>query len=68
MSGYTEEMLATWQDAEVRDIHQEMMQLTMRIVAKVLFDTDPIDRAHEVAVCHGVARLLDPPQVFGQAP
>ena len=33
-------MLATWQDGEVRDIHQEMMQLTMRIVAKVLFSVE----------------------------
>ena len=29
-----------WQDGEVRDIHQEMMQLTMRIVAKVLFSVE----------------------------
>src|SRR6202521_3682837 len=40
MAAYTEDMLATWQDAEVRDIHQEMMQLTMRIVAKVLFSVE----------------------------
>ncbi len=49
MSGFTEEMLATWQDAEVRDIHQEMMQLTMRIVAKVLFSVEVKEDTERVA-------------------
>jgi cytochrome P450 len=40
VSAYAEEMMATWQEGEVRDIHQEMMQLTMRIVAKVLFSVE----------------------------
>ena len=40
MAAYAEDMLATWQDGDVRDIHQEMMQLTMRIVAKVLFSVE----------------------------
>jgi cytochrome P450 len=30
-------MLATWQDGEERDVHQDMTRLTMEIVAKVLF-------------------------------
>ncbi len=49
MSRYTEEMLATWQDAQVRDIHQEMMQLTMRIVAKVLFGVEVKEDTERVA-------------------
>jgi cytochrome P450 len=49
MSGYTEEMLANWQDAEVRDVHQEMMQLTMRIVAKVLFGVEVKEDTERVA-------------------
>ena len=42
-------MLATWQDGEVRDIHQEMMQLTMRIVAKVLFGVEVKEDTERVA-------------------
>jgi len=30
-------MLATWQDGEERDVHQDMTRLTMDIIAKVLF-------------------------------
>ncbi len=37
---YTLQMLQTWQEGEVRDIHQEMMQLTLNIVTKTLFDVD----------------------------
>ncbi len=33
----TARMLATWQDGEERDVHQDMTRLTMEIVAKVLF-------------------------------
>jgi cytochrome P450 len=40
MTSFTEEMLAHWQDGETRDIHQDMMQLTLRIVAKVLFGVE----------------------------
>ena len=49
MSAYTEEMLAGWPQGEVRDIHQEMMQLTMRIVAKVLFSVEVSEDAQKVA-------------------
>jgi cytochrome P450 len=68
MAAYTEEMLATWQNAEVRDIHQEMMQLTMRIVAKVLFsvevkeDTERVAAALNVLMRHtSGGRMILPP-------
>jgi cytochrome P450 len=68
MAAYTEEMLDTWQDAEVRDIHQEMMQLTMRIVAKVLFsvevkaDTERVAAALNVLMRHtSGGRMILPP-------
>jgi cytochrome P450 len=68
MSGYTEEMLTTWENAEVRDIHQEMMQLTMRIVAKVLFsvevkeDTERVAGALNVLLRHtSGGRMILPP-------
>src|SRR5437899_4729588 len=37
MLEYTEEMLATWRHGEVRDVHEDMMALTLRIVSKALF-------------------------------
>jgi len=40
MAAYIEEMLPHGRTPKVRDIHQEMMQLTMRIVAKVLFSVE----------------------------
>lgn len=40
MVDYTRKLLTTWQDSEVRDIHQEMMQLTLKIVANPPFFKD----------------------------
>ena len=40
MVDYTEQMLQGWADGQHRDIQEEMMQLTLRIVAKTLFDAD----------------------------
>jgi len=40
MVEYTERLLDEWQDGEERDIHKEMMRLTLQIVAKTLFDAD----------------------------
>jgi cytochrome P450 len=53
-------MLEQWSDGEVRDLHEDMMGLTMRIAAKTLFDADvtedveEVDRAVE-AVLHEIA-------------
>ncbi len=33
-------MLASWRDGEVRDVHAEMMRLTLDIVAMTLFGAD----------------------------
>jgi cytochrome P450 len=40
MTQHTEEMLETWRKGEVRDLNAEMQRLTLRIVAKTLFDVD----------------------------
>jgi cytochrome P450 len=40
MVAYTQQMLQTWQSGEVRDVHQDMMQLTLNIVTKTLFNVD----------------------------
>lgn len=45
MTGYTEQMLETWRDGETRDIHEDMMALTLRIVVKALFGADVRDEA-----------------------
>ena len=48
MAEYAEQMLATWHSGEERDIHEEMMQLALRIVGKTLFDADVTKDAKEV--------------------
>src|SRR6516165_3575295 len=40
MADYSEQMLAKWRDGEERDVHEEMMNLALRIVGKTLFDAD----------------------------
>jgi cytochrome P450 len=40
MVEYTERMISGWSDNEVRDIHRDMMRLTLEIVVKTLFDAD----------------------------
>jgi cytochrome P450 len=46
----TVRMRDSWQDGQVLDVHEQMMRLTLSIVAKTLFGTDIEDReAHRVA-------------------
>ncbi len=40
MVAYTKRMLSTWKPGETRDIHREMMKLTLEIVVKTLFNAD----------------------------
>ncbi|MCM3761955.1 cytochrome P450 [Alkalihalobacillus oceani] len=40
MVRYSERMVAQWNDGDKRDINDEMMQLTMAIATKTLFDLD----------------------------
>jgi cytochrome P450 len=48
MAEYAEQLMFTWRDGEERDIHEEMMQLALRIVGKTLFDADVTHDAKEV--------------------
>jgi cytochrome P450 len=48
MVEYTERLLNEWQDGEERDIHKEMMRLTLQIVGKTLFDANVERHAHDV--------------------
>jgi cytochrome P450 len=40
MVSFAERTAASWRDGETRDVHADMMQLTLDIVAKTLFGTD----------------------------
>ena len=57
MVQYTEKMLERWKDGEERDAHQEMMQLTLQIVGKTLFDADVAGDAQEIG--RTITLLLD---------
>jgi cytochrome P450 len=40
MVAYTQDVTTAWRDGEQRDVHADMMRLTLRVVGKTLFDTD----------------------------
>src|ERR1700704_1568047 len=40
MVEYAARAISGWQDGETRDVHRDMMRLTLEIVAKTLFDAD----------------------------
>ena len=48
MGEYAEQMLAGWHAGEERDLHEEMMNLALRIVGKTLFNADVTSDAREV--------------------
>jgi cytochrome P450 len=48
MVEYGQRMLDTWQPGRTVDVLTEMMEVTLRIAAKVLFDADAARAAHEV--------------------
>jgi len=49
MVAYAERMMASWHDGEVRDIHLDMMHLTLEIVAKALFNVEITAEQDKVA-------------------
>ncbi len=54
MTGYTGEMLASWRDGETRDIHQDMMRLTLRIVVRSLCSVE----AEEIETISSAMNIL----------
>jgi cytochrome P450 len=44
----TEKMIANWQSVETRDIHQDMMKLTLEIMGKTIFTSDIPVETHDV--------------------
>lgn len=65
MTRFTERRLAGFRDGDTRDVHEELMALTLEIVAKTLFDADvsrearPVGEAMEVAL-REFPRLMNP--------
>jgi cytochrome P450 len=49
MVEYSQALLADWRNGDVRDVHEDMMRLTLRIVGKTLFDADVESEAPDVA-------------------
>jgi cytochrome P450 len=67
MTGYTEQMLSGWRDGAVLDVHQEMMNLTLRIAVRTLFGLE-VEDAEEMSTALNTMmrntagiRLLLPP-------
>ena len=48
MVQYAERAMRTWRNGEVRDIHEEMMQITLQVVGKTLFNADLAHDTREV--------------------
>lgn len=69
MIAYTQQMLDGWQPGQTCGLHHEMMNLTMRIVAKTLFDADVSANADEIgqaisfAIEDGSVRMTRPLQL-----
>jgi cytochrome P450 len=49
MARYAQDSVDSWSDGETLDLHDEMTALTLRIVARTLFDSDVTSRIEEVA-------------------
>lgn len=56
MVDYTRRQLEEWQPGQTRDIHAEMMRLTLAIAAKTLFDAEGSGQAGEVVEALRVAQ------------
>ena len=48
MVNYTERLVSPWQAGETRDLHREMMRLTLEIVVRCLFSADVSNDVDEV--------------------
>ncbi|WP_435157833.1 cytochrome P450 [Haladaptatus sp. DFWS20] len=57
MTNLTEELLDTWEDGETRLIHQDMMTVTLKIVARALFGVD-ID-AHVEPIAESLEEFME---------
>ena len=58
MVSYADRLMQTWQEGEVRDIHADMMRLTLNIVTKTLFDVD-VTGGEAQAVAHALEAAME---------
>jgi len=58
MVAFTQRRLDLWRDGETRDVHEELMGLTLEIVVKTLFDAD-VSREAEAEVGSAVAVAVE---------
>jgi cytochrome P450 len=66
MVGHASRLARVWQDGEVRDVHKDMMRLTLDIVAETLFGANVADHAEAVgdALEAVLAMVSDPLSLF----
>lgn len=69
MVAYTQDMADGWPTSGTRDIHDDMMTLTQRIIMKVLFDVDVRDNASEAskafnAMMHALGAQMKGPEAI----
>jgi cytochrome P450 len=58
MADYAERTISTWRGGEIRDIHRDMMRLTLEIVVKTLFNADVSADADKVG--RVLSRIVTP--------
>lgn len=58
MVEYAEQMLTTWHNGQTRDIHAEMMRLTLQIVMKTIFSAQ-VDEGEAKVVAHALDVAMD---------
>ncbi len=74
MVRYADRLADGWQDGEVRDIHRDMMKLTMEIVSKTLFDAeverdvDEVGRAFDAVLKEIWVRIRRPLRIPDAVP
>jgi cytochrome P450 len=54
MATYTREMVGRWREGEVRRLDQDLTQLTLRIIAKTMFNVDLVADAERIGRLMGV--------------
>jgi cytochrome P450 len=56
MTAYAEEMMANWESGQTFDIHAEMMNLTLRIVVRALFNVEAEETVNISAALNALMR------------
>jgi cytochrome P450 len=66
MTSYATRMVQSWQDGEVRDIHRDMMRVTLEITARSLFNVDIANDVRTIGNSLGVV-MNEMPKLTGFA-